>query len=93
MVDDAGPITHRTDVTAAICSFWQKVWPEPFALFSQSVNQLVADFASEGPDPRAFSWQPLGFQDLWKSVREASGPGGPDQWYGEEVRHLPIGGH
>ena len=26
VVDDTGPITHRTEVTAAICSFWQKVW-------------------------------------------------------------------
>jgi hypothetical protein len=79
VVDDTGPITHRTEVTAAICSFWQKVWQEPSVPVSQSVNQLVADFTSEGPDPRAFSWQPLGYQDLWRSVRDASGSGGPDK--------------
>ena len=32
-------------------------------------------------------WHSL--EELWLSVRAASGAGGPDQWAGEEIRHLP----
>lgn len=80
---------HRTQVAEAICNFWQDIWQEPAAAAPQSSEQLLPDFLRSGPDPRNFQWTPLAFDDLWASVRGASGSGGADQWSGSEIKHLP----
>lgn len=75
VVGNEGPLIHRSDVAEAICDFWQQVWREPVPAATQSAAQLVTDFTRSGPDPQSFQWAPLCCEDLWLSVRQASGSG------------------
>ena len=84
------PLQRRTDATQAICSFWSQVWSESSVPHQQVGHKLAQDFLRQNHDVAGFRWEPVKFEDLWQATRNTHGSGGPDQWEGEEVKHLPV---
>lgn len=87
VVSNGRTVSNPQDVLDVIFQFWSHVWDDDQGDPHARADQLVQNF---GPT-QSQNWQPISSQELWKSVPEAHGSHGPDQWSGNEIRCIPHG--